>query len=89
MRDLINTYMYLHARIKHLLAQPAGAPLSQLAGPSRSGSDKGKQRAEVWDGFAFSVPSFHSTVFWECEYLCKMGLTYQGKRLSSTTSLSC
>ncbi|RSH78589.1 uncharacterized protein EHS24_002317 [Apiotrichum porosum] len=65
MRDLINTYMYLHARIKHLLAQPAGAPLSQLAGSSRSGSDKGKQRAEVWDGFAFSVPSFHSTVFWE------------------------
>lgn len=57
LRDLINTYMFLQARVRHLLAQPAGVPLLPLPG----------QHNPIWQGFKFVVPSFHSTVFWECK----------------------
>ncbi|TXT15755.1 hypothetical protein VHUM_00258 [Vanrija humicola] len=54
LRDLINTYMFLQARVQHLLALPAGTDLSALA-----------LGGKLWDGLKFDVPSFHSTVFWE------------------------
>lgn len=70
LRDLINTYMYLQARVRHLLSLPAGAPLlgpsSSRSGKDRTGEGRGEE-VDVWEGFSFAVPSFHSTVFWECE----------------------
>lgn len=62
LRDLINTYMLLQARVRHLLSLPAGTPLELLG--MRSGD-----KEDIWKGFSFAVPSFHSTVFWECEPL--------------------
>lgn len=63
LRDLINTYMYLQARIRFLLAKPADTSLIELSlgGSGRASDDP------LWDGFKFDVPGFHSTVFWECE----------------------
>lgn len=60
--------MFLQARVRHLLSLPAGTPLAPLGVATRL-SDK--QRDSVWDGFTFQIPSFHSTVFWECELLLK------------------
>ena len=71
LRDLINTYLYLQARIKHLLALPADHPLAALSMAARNGSQKGKGRAKdpVWEGFVFEVPGFHDEVFWDCACL--------------------
>ncbi|GFZ49440.1 hypothetical protein JCM24511_07560 [Saitozyma sp. JCM 24511] len=75
LRDLINTYIFLTARIKHLLSLPADQPFpTDAAGPSRlggagyngaGGSGKGKERDTLWDGFMFEVPGFHDEVFWD------------------------
>jgi hypothetical protein len=72
---LINTYIYLSARIQHLLSLPANYPLAACvtdggAGGARiSGTGKGKEREQVWDGMRFEVPGFHDEVFWECRSL--------------------
>ncbi|BEJ16743.1 hypothetical protein CspHIS471_0601440 [Cutaneotrichosporon sp. HIS471] len=58
LRDIINTYMFLQARVRHLLSLPAGSPLVRDLAP-------GSKEEDIWKGFSFSVPSFHSTVFWE------------------------
>lgn len=50
--------MFLQARVQHLLSLPAGSDLSTLA-----------LGGKLWDGLKFDVPSFHSTVFWECTWL--------------------
>lgn len=93
LRDLINTYIFLTARIKHLLSLPADQPFpTDAAGPSRlggagyngaGGSGKGKERDTLWDGFMFEVPGFHDEVFWDCESagdeLRNTGLSFAGK----------
>lgn len=55
--------MYLQARIRFLLAKPTETSLVELSlvGRGRDDSDP------LWSGFKFDVPSFHSTVFWECK----------------------
>ncbi|ORY35616.1 cyclin-dependent protein kinase regulator [Naematelia encephala] len=70
LRDLINTYIFLTARIRHLLKQPADDlfQIMNVAGPSRFGSNgkgKEKERDPVWNGFSFEVPGFHDEVFWD------------------------
>jgi hypothetical protein len=75
---LINTYIFLTARINHLLSHPADKPFPR--GPSHTeglwriggnhnvngqGKGKGKEREPVWDGFVFEVPGFHDEVFWD------------------------
>lgn len=82
LRDLINTYMYLQARIRFLLAKPADTSLVELslAGQRRGDDDP------LWAGFKFDVPSFHSTVFWECKLFACDGADRQGRKRSSTTS---
>lgn len=78
LRDLINTYIFLTARIKHLLAFPSDQPLplprsaqSQEDGSWRIGSTngkgkgKGKEKEPIWEGFIFEVPGFHDEIFWD------------------------
>ncbi|KAK4689507.1 cyclin L, partial [Tremellales sp. Uapishka_1] len=62
LRDLINTYMFLTGRIKHLLSFPPDQPLP-LEGMSIR--DKGKGKEKVWEDFEFEIPPFQSEVFWE------------------------
>jgi hypothetical protein len=72
--------MLLQARVEHLLSLPASTPLGMgaLADKTASGSaagsgeDKENARTSVWDGFSFTVPSFHSTVFWDCKLLGRL-----------------
>lgn len=76
MRDLINTYMFLQARVRHVLSKPAETPLgvrgvlsalsARMGDPARDAA--AAAASALWDGFAFDVPSFHSTVFWECGF---------------------
>ena len=70
LRDLINTYIFLTARINHLLSHPADKPfpISQaglLKFGTGNGKGKGKEKEPVWDGFMFEVPGFHDEVFWD------------------------
>ena len=81
LRDLINTYIFLSARIRHLLSLPPDQPLTpeeKVApwrdepepwriglGPSSSAKGKGKEE-DIWEGFQFKVPGFHDEVFWDC-----------------------
>ena len=74
LRDLINTYIFLTARIKHLLACPPDQPLpirhsAHEDGPWRIGSTngkgKGKEKEPIWEGFMFEVPGFHDEIFWD------------------------
>ncbi|WRT68355.1 uncharacterized protein IL334_005331 [Kwoniella shivajii] len=78
LRDLINTYLFLLARIQHLLNLPADQPFKirpslgsasdwQLGDGQRKQSSKGKEKEQdpIWDGFKFDVPGFHDEVFWE------------------------
>jgi len=66
LRDLINTYMLLQGRVRHLLSRGPEASLD----PLRVGGALGKDKDEaVWAGFSFTIPSFHSSVFWECKLL--------------------
>lgn len=68
LRDLINTYMYLQARVRHLLSLHAGTPLLSRSTPKGKAKESTSFRdTDIWAGFTFSVPSFHSTVFWECK----------------------
>jgi len=71
---LINTYIFLTARIKHLLAFPSDQPLPirhsvQEEGSWRLGSTngkgKGKEKEPIWEGFIFEVPGFHDEIFWD------------------------
>ncbi|KIR99646.1 cyclin-dependent protein kinase regulator [Cryptococcus deuterogattii 2001/935-1] len=61
LRDLINTYLYLLARIQHLLDLPAD---QSFHSGLLSHSD-GKEEDKVWEGFKFSVPGFHDEIFWD------------------------
>ncbi|KAK8854851.1 hypothetical protein IAR55_003590 [Kwoniella newhampshirensis] len=76
LRDLINTYIFLLARIQHLLTLPPNQPfrMSNMASastaawhPSNGSKDKGKAKEQgpVWEGFTFEVPGFHDEVFWD------------------------
>ena len=70
LRDLINTYIFLTARVNHLLSHPADKPfpISQaglLKVGTGNGKGKGKEKEPVWDGFMFEVPGFHDEVFWD------------------------
>jgi len=73
LRDLINTYILISARIKHLLALPANQPFpvnEEGAGDMwmiGAGNGKGKEKEKLWEGFVFEVPGFHDEVFWDCE----------------------
>jgi hypothetical protein len=88
LRDLINTFIYLSARIKHLLSLPADYDLSSHA-PSgdaaegwRVGLGNGKKDEGLWAEFKFDVPSFHDEVFWDCtchEDDRAVNLTFSGK----------
>jgi hypothetical protein len=76
---LINTYIFLTARIKHLLSLPADQLFPIAAHQSEAGSEqwhiglghgmngktKGKGKGKEWDGFMFEVPGFHDEVFWD------------------------
>ncbi|WWD19001.1 hypothetical protein CI109_103458 [Kwoniella shandongensis] len=72
LRDLINTYLFLLARIQHLLNLPSDQSF-RISNPStgwqshNGGRDKGKAKEEdpVWEGFTFEVPGFHDEVFWD------------------------
>lgn len=76
--------MYLQARIRFLLAKPAETSLVEL---SLAGQWKGDDSDPLWAGFKFDVPSFHSTVFWECKLVRSVSeADKQGRRRSSTTS---
>ncbi|WVQ74827.1 hypothetical protein IAR50_004434 [Cryptococcus sp. DSM 104548] len=63
LRDLINTYLFLTARVRHLLSLPSDQPLTldHLA----SASYGGKDGDGIWKGFKFEIPGFHDEVFWE------------------------
>jgi hypothetical protein len=78
---LINTFIFLRARIKHILSLPADTPLSSASSSKRTldepepwriglgaggANGKGKEK-DIWTGFTFAVPSFHDDVFWDCE----------------------
>ena len=70
LRDLINTYIFLTARINHLLSHPADKPFpipqtGLLKIGTGNGKGKGKEKEPVWDGFMFEVPGFHDEVFWD------------------------
>jgi hypothetical protein len=74
LRDLINTYIFLTARINHLLSHPADKlfPRSRDEGIFRisgngvgNGKGKEKEREPIWDNFVFEVPGFHDEVFWD------------------------
>ncbi|WVR07480.1 hypothetical protein IAU60_004522 [Kwoniella sp. DSM 27419] len=79
LRDLINTYLFLIARIDHLLSFPPFTTFTishastsggwQLGDGQREGSglSRGKAREQdpVWRDFKFDVPGFHDEVFWE------------------------
>ena len=74
LRDLINTYLFLLARIRHLLSLPTeqilAGPSSRASGNgSTGGVEKGKEKADqdVWKGFMFEPPGFHDELFWDCE----------------------
>lgn len=61
LRDLINTYLYLLARIQHLLDLPA----DQSFHSGLSSHSDGRKEDKVWEGFKFSVPGFHDEIFWD------------------------
>ncbi|WVQ82001.1 hypothetical protein IAT38_004128 [Cryptococcus sp. DSM 104549] len=71
LRDLINTYLFLTARIQHLLSLPPSVPLR--ASPLRPSNGDGtsnlerkeKEEDPVWAGFVFDVPSHEDQVFWD------------------------
>lgn len=75
LRDLINTYILLSARIKFLLSLPADQPFPVELDAEGSGdmwrigagNGKGNQKERVWEGFQFEVPGFHDEVFWDCQ----------------------
>jgi hypothetical protein len=73
---LINTYIFLTARIKHLLAFPPDQPLPRPVNPEdhwrigtgatpTNGKGKGKEKEPIWEGFIFEVPGFHDEIFWD------------------------
>ncbi|KAE8542624.1 hypothetical protein D1P53_001405 [Cryptococcus gattii VGV] len=61
LRDLINTYLYLLARIQHLLDLPA----DQSFHSGLSSHSDGREEDKVWEGFKFNVPGFHDEIFWD------------------------
>ncbi|ADV22622.1 cyclin-dependent protein kinase regulator [Cryptococcus gattii E566] len=61
LRNLINTYLYLLARIQHLLDLPA----DQSFHSDLSSHSDGREEDKVWEGFKFSVPGFHDEIFWD------------------------
>lgn len=73
LRDLINTYIFLNSRIKHLLSLPHHQSLSSdleseglwRIGGSATTNGQGKGKGKAWDGFMFEVPGFHDEVFWD------------------------
>lgn len=73
LRDLINTYIFLNSRIKHLLSLPHDQSLTSdleseglwRIGGSTATNGKGKGKGKAWDGFIFEVPGFHDEVFWD------------------------
>ncbi|WVW85655.1 hypothetical protein I302_107693 [Kwoniella bestiolae CBS 10118] len=73
LRDLINTYLFLSARVQYLLNKPSDASLissstsggSWRIGDSQSVKGKEKEQDPIWKEFKFEVPSFHDEVFWE------------------------
>jgi len=69
LRELINTWLFLSARIKHILSLPATYNLSEAVnmGDSRSvGLGFGREHGgEPWKDFRFEVPGFHDEVFWD------------------------
>ncbi|ODO06633.1 hypothetical protein I350_03991 [Cryptococcus amylolentus CBS 6273] len=64
LRDLINTYLFLTARIRHLLDLPSDQHLTldHLSSGSASRASNGD---DIWRGFGFEIPGFHDEVFWE------------------------
>lgn len=61
LRDLINTYLYLLARIQHLLDLPA----EQSFHSGLLSYSDGREEDKVWEGFKFSVPGLHDEIFWD------------------------
>nr|XP_018261434.1 cyclin-dependent protein kinase regulator [Kwoniella dejecticola CBS 10117]OBR83592.1 cyclin-dependent protein kinase regulator [Kwoniella dejecticola CBS 10117] len=55
LRDLINTYLFLLARIQYLLNLP----------PDTAFRSNPLEQDPIWDGFTFEIPGFHDGVFWE------------------------